>query len=78
MPKPVVVQSVQTDGKSFQFSVFQLNTLELDGSDGLKNIWFSMPKMDLYSECLYKAGRPTLDGYNGNVLKYMQVFYGNN
>lgn len=78
LPKPIVVQSIQTDGKTFHFGIFQLRTLDLNGIDGVKNQWFSVPQLNLFSECGYKTGRPHLADYNPNVLKYMKVFYSNN
>lgn len=77
LPKPIVVQSIQTDGKTFHFGVFQLNTLQLDGSDGTKNYWFHMPNVDLFSECEYKLGRPVLEGYNKDCFRYLKAFYSN-
>ncbi|CAI9621348.1 unnamed protein product [Staurois parvus] len=38
LEKPVVVQSVATDGQLFHFMVLQLNTLDLESSNGIKNI----------------------------------------
>lgn len=38
LEKPVVVQSIATDGQLFYFMVLQLNTLDLDSSDGIKNL----------------------------------------
>lgn len=74
---PIVVQVVQLQSERIQFGVFQLNTLDLDGSGGLKNYWFSQPETQLYEECTYKDGRPTLTNYNFDVLRMMNVFYSN-
>ncbi|XP_058839460.1 large ribosomal subunit protein mL37-like [Topomyia yanbarensis] len=78
LPHPITVQAVQTDSKWFHFSIFQLNTLALDGDGAAesRNLWFRKPKMDLYSECGYLVGKPTLRDYNKNVLKHLAVFYG--
>uniref|UniRef100_A0A8D2AJG5 Large ribosomal subunit protein mL37 n=1 Tax=Sciurus vulgaris TaxID=55149 RepID=A0A8D2AJG5_SCIVU len=35
---PIVVQSVGTDGRVFQFLVFQLNTTDLASNEGVKNL----------------------------------------
>lgn len=77
LPKPIVVQSIQTDGKTFHFGVFQLNTLQLNGNDGTKNYWFHLPNVDLFTECGYKVGRPILDGYNKDCFRYFKAFYSN-
>jgi len=78
LPEPITVQSVHVNNKSFYFGMFQLNTLELNGTAGTKNYWFDVPPMDLYSECAYIDARPTLIGYNPDVLKYALGFYNNN
>ncbi|MEQ2276080.1 39S ribosomal protein L37, mitochondrial [Xenotaenia resolanae] len=40
LERPVTVQAVGTNGRIFQFLVFQLNTTELSGDDGIKNqVW---------------------------------------
>jgi len=75
LEKPITVQVVQIDGKRIQFGIFQLNTLALDSSEGVKNYWFSNPSMELYNECLYRDGRPALTSYNFDVFRLMNVFY---
>lgn len=40
LDRPVVVQAVATNGRVFHFAVFQLNTTDLCGDDGVKNqVW---------------------------------------
>jgi len=75
LEKPIVVQVVQIDGKRIQFGIFQLNTLALDNSEGVKNYWFINPPMELYNECCYREGRPALTSYNFDVFRLMNVFY---
>lgn len=77
LPKPIVVQSIQTDGNKFHFGVFQLNTLDLNGSGGEKNYWYSKEKLKLFSNCAYIDGKPSLNDYNPDVLKYCFLFYNN-
>ncbi|XP_055851735.1 39S ribosomal protein L37, mitochondrial [Episyrphus balteatus] len=77
LPKPIVVQSIQTDGQTFHFGVYQLNTLQLSGLDGIKNYWFHLPNVDLFAECGYKVGRPVLEGYNKDCFRYLKAFYSN-
>lgn len=38
LEQPVVVQSVGTDGRLFQFLVLQLNTTDLASDEGVKNL----------------------------------------
>lgn len=76
LPEPVTLQCVHTDGKIFHFGVLQLNTLDLDG-DGIKNIWYHIPRISLFESCCYKSGIPTLEEYNPDVIKYLLAFYRN-
>ncbi|XP_074506162.1 large ribosomal subunit protein mL37 [Sebastes fasciatus] len=40
LERPITVQAVGTNGRIFQFMVFQLNTTDLRGDDGIKNqVW---------------------------------------
>ncbi|XP_074543897.1 large ribosomal subunit protein mL37 [Halichoeres trimaculatus] len=40
LEKPITVQAVGTNGRIFHFLVFQLNTTDLSGDDGIKNqVW---------------------------------------
>lgn len=77
LPKPVTVQCVQCDGQQFHFSVYQLNTLNLDGTDGLKNFWWSEPRMSIYEKSGYENGTPIITGYNPDVFKRLLAFYRN-
>ncbi|XP_018563370.1 39S ribosomal protein L37, mitochondrial [Anoplophora glabripennis] len=74
LPKPVTVQSVQTDGQFYHFGVFQLNTLDLEKGD-VKNVWYQTPLLYLYDKCCYVLGKPTLEGYNKEVVKHLYAFY---
>lgn len=78
LEKPIVVQSIQLNGQSIQFGVFQLNTLNVSGVSGTKNVWYNGPTLELFSECLYQLGRPILVGYNPDVLRYIYGFYKTN
>ncbi|KAK5859368.1 hypothetical protein PBY51_020928 [Eleginops maclovinus] len=45
---PVTVQAVGTNGRIFQFMVFQLNTTDLSGDDGIKNQVWLEEDVELY------------------------------
>ncbi|XP_016931425.4 large ribosomal subunit protein mL37 [Drosophila suzukii] len=77
LPKPIVVQSVQTDGRTFHFGVLQLNTLDLGANSTTKNYWFQRQNYDLFSDCSYEAGRTHLENYNGDVFRIFNAFYNN-
>lgn len=76
MPEPVTVQCVQTDGRMFHFSILQLNTLDL-AEDAVKNVWFQSPLQYLFEKCSNQGGKPTLEGFNSDVLKHLYAFYNN-
>lgn len=78
LPSPITVQSVHVNGNLFYFGTFQLNTLNLEGTEGVTNYWHSVDPINLYSECSYKEARPQLLGYNPDVLKLAYSFYKNN
>lgn len=50
LEKPIVVQSVGTDGQRFQFLVLQLNTTDLDPSQGVKNLVWIDGEQHLYED----------------------------
>jgi large subunit ribosomal protein L37 len=77
LPEPVTVQCVQTDGRLFHFAVLQLNTLDLDGTEGKKNIFWMLPRIPLFSSCMYVKGRPLLEGYNSEVFLRLLAFCSN-
>lgn len=51
---PITVQCVATNGRQFQFLVFQLNTTDLQSNDGVKNlIWLDQDQFLYdYAKCL--------------------------
>lgn len=75
LEKPIVIQVVQLNSRRIQFGIFQLNTLDMNGTEGTKNFWFRKPTMDLYEDCYYNEGRPALTSYNFDVFRLMNVFY---
>ncbi|CAL7943874.1 unnamed protein product [Xylocopa violacea] len=77
LPEPIVVQCVQSDGQNFHFSVYQLNTLDLDGDEGTRNFWWSEPSIKLYEQAQYIKGQPCLEGYTSDVFKRFHAFYNN-
>lgn len=82
LPEPVTIHFVNSDGHMFHFSVFQLNTLDLDshekgeGGTVLKNIFWHQPQMEpLYEICDYVQARPKLKGLNLKVLQTLMAMY---
>ncbi|KAM9322602.1 large ribosomal subunit protein mL37 [Pholidichthys leucotaenia] len=48
LDRPITVQAVGTNGRIFQFLVFQLNTTDLSGDDGIKNQMWLDEDVELY------------------------------
>ena len=72
----MTVHFITTDGRKYHFSVFQLNTLDLNGSDGIKNIFWQEPELEeMFESCGYEKAVPTLRGYNPNVFDKIQTMY---
>lgn len=78
LPEPITIQCVQTNGQTFHLSVFQLNTLNIDGIDGKCNLWWSMPQLNLYEKADYENSKPIVTNYNPEVFKRILAFYKNN
>ncbi|XP_015742824.2 39S ribosomal protein L37, mitochondrial [Python bivittatus] len=83
LEKPIVVQSIGTNGQSFQFVVFQLNTTDLDPSNGVKNLaWLDADQLLFEDarkhpeikrkEVLIPAG---IHGYKSDTFKKFLAFY---
>ncbi|XP_077073930.1 large ribosomal subunit protein mL37 [Siphateles boraxobius] len=83
LEKPIVVQSVATNGRLFQFVVFQLNTTELQSDSGVKNLVWVDEDQPLYE---FAKVRPFikkkvvkvpagLSGYQPNTFKKFLALY---
>lgn len=57
LDKPVVLQCVATNGRLFQFLVFQLNTTDLTSDTGVKNLVWLEEDQSLYD---YAKVRPLI------------------
>ena len=76
LPQPVAVNFIHTDGSNFHFSVYQLNTLNLDEPNGIKNIfWHEEDISRLYDVCGYVKAVPELSGYNPEVFEKFAAMY---
>ncbi|XP_074859354.1 large ribosomal subunit protein mL37 [Carettochelys insculpta] len=80
---PVVVQSIGTEGRIFQFMVFQLNTTDLVSSDGVKNLVWIDSDQYMYDYIRYRPGLykkvvklpPGIYGYRPDVFKKFLALY---
>lgn len=83
LERPVVVQSVGTNGRFFNFLVFQLNTTDLTEDSGVKNLLWMEKDLELYE---YAKVRPLikkkqvqvpagLAGYNPETFKKFLSLY---
>lgn len=75
LPEPTWVNCVHVDGNLFHIGMLQLNTLNLNGRTGKKNVWYSLPRLALYGSCQYEDGVPTLKDYNPKVYGYLNAIY---
>jgi len=77
LPAPITTQSVHLTGKEFQFSVFQLNTLDLENTDhgSVKNNLWLTDKINIFEECKFDSARGILNGYNPEVFKMLMGMY---
>ncbi|KAJ8406293.1 hypothetical protein AAFF_G00305240 [Aldrovandia affinis] len=83
LEQPIVVQGVATNGRTFQFAVFQLNTTDLGPDTGVKNMLWLDDDQDLYE---YAKVRPIikkkvvrvpagLAGYQPDTFKKFLALY---
>ena len=74
LPEPIAVHFINTNGSKFHFSVFQLNSLDLNGD--IKNIFWHEPVMEeFFDTCDYVSAVPTIQGYNHGVFNKLLAIY---
>lgn len=83
LEKPIVVQSIGTNGRIFQFVIFQLNTTALESDNGVKNfVWidadqalYDFAKVRPYIKKKVVKVPAGLSGYQPNTFKKFLAFY---
>lgn len=75
LPEPIYINCIQTDGQKYHFGVLELNTLNVDGTEGAKNVWYSKNDLKLYDSSRYFDGMPVLENYNNKVYGYINALY---
>ncbi|KAG6449976.1 39S ribosomal protein L37, mitochondrial [Manduca sexta] len=75
LPEPVYINCIQTDAQNYHFGVLELNTLDVDGTEGTKNVWYCKNNLKLYDSSRYFSGMPVLENYNNKVYGYINAFY---
>ncbi|CAG9789310.1 unnamed protein product [Diatraea saccharalis] len=75
LPEPVYINCIQTDGQRYHFGVLELNTLNVDGDEGTKNVWYCKNDMKMYDSSRYLSGIPVLENYNPDIYGYINAFY---
>ena len=74
LPEPIAVHFINTNGSKFHFSVFQLNSLDLNGD--IKNIFRHEPVMEkFFDTCDYVSAVPTIQGYNHGIFNKLLAIY---
>jgi len=81
LPEPISTQCVMTDGDIFRFVCFQLNTLNFETCDGVKNqVWFDEDERPMFNRVVPRSAmlRNTryLD-YDPDVFRQLISFYVN-
>lgn len=78
LPKPISTQCLLTDGEVFHFGFFQLNTLQMDQEDGVKNLaWFDVDNK-LFNKIIPKRAmlrNTKYEDYDPEVFKKMVAMY---
>ncbi|XP_034943963.1 39S ribosomal protein L37, mitochondrial [Chelonus insularis] len=77
LSEPITIQCIHINRGSFSFSVFQLNTMDIHGTNDKCNYWWSTPQINLFEKALYENGIPIMTGFNPDVFKYFLAFYKN-
>ncbi|KAJ8723920.1 hypothetical protein PYW07_007900 [Mythimna separata] len=75
LPEPIYINCIQTDGQKYHFGVLELNTLNVDGTEGTKNVWYCKNDVQLYGASRYFSGMPVLEHYNNKVYGYINALY---
>ena len=80
LPEPITTQCIGTNGEMYSFMCFQLNTLNLDSGDGIKNMaWFDSDNV-MYQKILPKRAmlrNTKYEDYDPEVFKKFLAFYVN-
>ncbi|KHJ41990.1 hypothetical protein D918_07880 [Trichuris suis] len=69
LPTPITCQCVQCCENNFDFCVLQLNTTNISGNDGVKNIVWYDTGNTLYNAPPYWEDLQNVDALNSNVFK---------
>ena len=76
LPNPVSTQLLLFDGHGrFQFCVYQLNTLDINTEDGIKNIIWMDPLERLFDVKATKDTLPELEDYNPQIIQKFLAMY---
>lgn len=73
LPYPLVTQGIVTNGKTFTFMCFQLNTLDFreDSDNGKCNVFWAGPSLDLFGGVVPGEG---LEGFNESCAELIFKF----
>jgi large subunit ribosomal protein L37 len=78
LPEPVCTQCVATDGETFDFVYFQLNTLDFTSAQGVKNlVWFDNDNL-MYNKIIPRRSmlrNTRYEDYNPEVMKKLVATY---
>ena len=66
---PLSHQAIVTNGRMFAFFCLQLNTLDLDHDNGVKNIVWMENNVPLYKRIVQKGKKTSVEGFNPRCVK---------
>lgn len=75
LPHPISLQCIQSDTRVFDFIAYQLNTMNHDGTDGIKNCVWVDDSNELFERCEKERLRDHFEGFNNDVVRKFLTFY---
>jgi large subunit ribosomal protein L37 len=78
LPQPISTQCLLTDGESFTFCFFQLNTLRMDSEDGIKNMAWIDADHKLFNKILPKRAmlrNTKYQDYDPEIFRKVAAMY---
>lgn len=69
LQKPLTHQAIVMNGRMFAFFCLQLNTLDLETDDGVKNIVWMEHSIPLYRRVVKKGKRTSVVGFNSRCIR---------
>ncbi len=75
LQRPIVIPFVFTTGDKFHFSVFQLNSLDLEDPTKVNYFWHEEQTTKLFDMCQFQEALPVLEGLNCEAFDKFYALY---